>query len=107
MQTVYLRHLALAQKTTAAGSGSPFGQGFNYRLEVTVEGAPLEFERRLEAVLTGLDHKALGVDVELGFEPSTAALARFIAERLAPAPVREVYLARGDGYGVRFRGGPP
>jgi 6-pyruvoyl-tetrahydropterin synthase len=100
---LYLNHfIAIGQKTKASSSG--FGEGHNYMVEVgvAVQGA-LQVEvvkAKIGAVLNEIDHKALGVDVDLGVEPETSMLPKWIFERLRKSglsEIREVRMNRGDG----------
>ncbi len=84
---------------------SRFGEGHNYSVEVGflkphVAGEEVRLRAALDAVLVAMDHRALGVDVDLGVEPETPQLAEWIAKKLTDAQgasVREVRLIRGDG----------
>jgi hypothetical protein len=53
-------------------------------------------------VLAEIDHRALGVDVNLGVDPTLGELARWIGERLDAYGVIEVRLVSGDGCGARY-----
>jgi len=63
-----------------------YGQGVNYQFEVALDfHAGFSHERALRCLdeaLSLIDHKALGVDVHLGCEPTSAALCSFIAQEL-------------------------
>lgn len=99
------RHISIGQKTGPQG----FGQGAN--VEVTAgfaaghgwnDGAA---GGTLAEVLKIIDHKALGVDLDLGFSPTLPALCEWIFAELnkRKQPVCEVRLLRGDGVGAIYR----
>lgn len=106
MTSVYFKKfIAVGQRTHAMTS--PFGEGHNIHVEVGFP-LPLKLEEialnaEMDRVLKEIDHRALGVDLDLGFEPETTALARWIFERLsATVAVADVRLIRGDGLSVRY-----
>ncbi len=94
-----VRSMAVGQKSSS--SAGDYGQGFNYRVEFGFAPgfAPAKVELCLKEVLGRVDHRALGVDVDLGFEPTSVRLAAWLAQEVAAkAPeLREVRLVRGDG----------
>jgi hypothetical protein len=106
MTKVFLRKfIAIGQKTQE--DTESFGRGFNYWVEV---GFPLSetFDRLLAArviddVLGQIDHKALGVDVDLGINPTSQNLCVWIANEIAcrwsskQRDQLEIRLLRGDG----------
>ena len=94
------RHISVGQKTV---DSSVHGAGFNYRIEASfmLSGT---FERQvaaqeLSAALARIDHRALGVDLNLGFEPTTTALCSFLAGilRTASPLLLKFRMVRGDG----------
>lgn len=96
MIRIYLqRFIALGQKTDHCSA--QFGRGFNYHVEAGFP--PGNWAEVLDSVLSRLDHKALGVDFDLGVEPSSARVCDWIARELeSKSGVRvEVVLRRGDG----------
>ncbi len=89
----------------------PYGKGYNFTVEVAFRLSPentlknineTRLRQRLRVVLGRLDHKALGLDVDFGFEPETAALCRFIFTELDGLGVTRVALTRGDGLSVSY-----
>jgi hypothetical protein len=99
-QEILLRkNISLGQKTS--DSMGAFGDGFNYVVEA---GFPLlNFDRvrasvALEGALAKIDHKALGMDVDLGFEPTSEALVVFLAAEIERGyGLSSFRLVRGDG----------
>ncbi len=95
----YYFHQAVAL-SLKENNASPFGKAFNCKISV---GVPLEChekaERAFKAVVGQVDHQAIGLDVDLGIEPSFENLVRWIYSafelELGQAPV-EVILERGD-----------
>jgi 6-pyruvoyl-tetrahydropterin synthase len=102
----FSQFIAIGQKTKA--SASPFGEGHNYMVEVGValQGAlEDDLSSKIGAVLKEIDHKALGVDVDLGVEPETSRLAEWIFKRLAANGIKnvvDVRMNRGDGMTARY-----
>lgn len=91
--------MAVGQKTKPTES---FGAGFNYWVEVRFPFA-VERERAEQALsetLAVLDHKALGVDVEISQEPNSANLAHHIYEDISRrlGVLVQVRLERGDAW---------
>ena len=103
MTIIFLRRfIALGTKTK--DSSSRFGEGHNFTVEVGfgVQGSRDEarWSGALDIVMARIDHHAIGVDVELGFNPVPSALAEWIFKELKSLgvnEVREVRLIRGDG----------
>lgn len=97
-EIVLSRNISVGQKTKAS---SRFGDGFNYRVEATflLDGFNrVQAETALAEALKKIDHKALGVDVDLGFEPTSENLCRFLADEIRrAAPLLSLALIRGDG----------
>jgi hypothetical protein len=100
------RFVSLGQKISLDRDSRPFGEGFNYWVEI---GFPQlnfcweDLDRITSKILSRIDHKAIGLDVHLGFEPTTAALAVWLKQELEAATGIsgvEVKLNRGDGYSV-------
>ncbi len=99
MERFFRRHFAVGQKL---GESGPYGQGFNYHLEVRF---PLSLDRdiclkAMSAVVATLDHKALGVDVHIPAPPSSENLARYLALEIEKRVGTKVSLSleRGDGF---------
>jgi hypothetical protein len=102
-QDIFVRSfISVGQKTQA--DATTYGRGFNYWVEV---GLPYSenFDREktltaLQALLEVVDHRALGVDQKLGFEPTSLKLCVWLAQEWAKRtgvnPVK-VQLERGDG----------
>lgn len=93
----FSQFIAIGQKTST--STSQWGEGANYRvvLDVRPEHEPAA-RAGLGETLSQLDHRALGVDVDLGFEPTPTNLAEWIFKQISThAPVLRVSLRRGDG----------
>jgi len=85
--------MAIGQKTSS--SKSPWGEGHNIRVDVGFLEPNLE---ALDVVLKKVDHRLLGVDVDLGVDPTLGALAEWIFSQLAESEsVVDVRLTRGDG----------
>lgn len=99
----FRRFIALGVKTK--GSSSRFGEGHNFTIEagfrVESKGDEARLIASLDRVLARIDHRALGVDVDLGLDPVPSALAEWIfkehhgAER--ETSLCEVHMLRGDG----------
>lgn len=97
---LFLHNVAIAIKTAQSG---PFGEAFNCQIGIEV---PLEQNERLRPVIKSivgrLDHKALGVDLDLGIDLSGARLTRWLRDTIEQEtgvlPVR-VQILRGDGIG--------
>ncbi|MBX3022310.1 MAG: hypothetical protein KF799_11610 [Bdellovibrionales bacterium] len=94
--------LALGPATTA-----PYGQGFNCVVEAYCRAdssaADPEIKKLIRQIVDRIDHRAVGVDVDLGIAPTLPALAEWLAEELITAGVHaltRVRLSRGDGYSV-------
>jgi hypothetical protein len=106
MQTrFYIRKsIAVGQKT--AKTPSAYGQGFNYQVEVgfALDSTFCDTNTRLVAdVLAAIDHKALGLDVALGFEPTSGRLCYWLASEIqkrTQCAEIQVRLVRGDGLTV-------
>lgn len=95
--------MALGAKTK--DSSSRFGEGHNYIVEVGANTQSSLDEARLsdqlKNVIARIDHRAIGVDVELGFNPVPSALAEWVLKELKSQGVSgvcEVRLIRGDGF---------
>jgi hypothetical protein len=107
---VLRRSIALGQKTES--DGSKYGRGFNYIVEVSFElrpGAPVEqWRSAVDDVLPLIDHKALGVDVALDREPTTASIGKWLKGEVEARTGEkiEVELRRGDGLVVKLRPAP-
>ena len=104
-EAVFRKFISVGQKTTA--DSSPYGQGFNYTVEAGFALSPgFDREACLKAfgkALAVIDHKALGVDVDLGVEPSSAELCLYLKEQIRksyPPGVTSLKLYRGDGLAV-------
>lgn len=102
-QIILSRDISVGQKTRESAR---FGDGFNYRVEAAFALDDFDRERAemaLAAALNKIDHKALGVDVDLGFEPTSQNLCRFLADEIRKtAPLRALVLIRGDGSRFEF-----
>jgi hypothetical protein len=101
-RTIFFRTaISVAQKTRESGS---YGDGFNYHIEVGVS-AHLGLDenlilRQIASVTGELDHKALGIDFDLGQEPTSVFLTQWLEARLKTAiggAYASVRLIRGDG----------
>jgi hypothetical protein len=99
-EIVFKQYFATSQKTSA---DSGFGLGFNYILEAYFALTPgMDTDQCLDALaraVATVDHKALGVDVNLGFEPTTANLCRYLSLEIKKhyGSGAFVKLIRGDG----------
>lgn len=108
MTIIFLRRfIALGTKTK--DSSTRFGEGHNFIVEVGFAAQDSVHETRwseqLDNVISRIDHHAIGVDVELGFNPVPSALAEWLfkeLKRLGVDAVREVRLIRGDGPAVAY-----
>jgi len=94
----FRRFIAVGQKS----EGSLGGQGFNYWLEVC---CPFQMEREaclkaLDQVCAEIDHKALGIDVDLAVTPTSVNLVGWIADQMRArlSTTVDVRLERGDGW---------
>lgn len=100
--TIFFRsHLSVSQKTAVSGA---YGDGFNYHIEVGVRAHPGRDEAKTKALIASvtsqLDHKALGIDFDLGQEPTSIAVLKWLEARLRQvlgADFVELKLQRGDG----------
>jgi hypothetical protein len=101
-----IRSIAIGQKTQR--SSSAFGEGHNinvhagFRVQTGAEESALN--AALDKVLKAIDHRALGVDVDLGMDPELSNLAPWLLEKLhaeGAASACEIKLVRGDGLTVR------
>ena len=93
---VLKRHISVSQKFS--GSAAKFGEGFNYSVEATFpleDYNPEAASEALKNALAKVDHKALGLDVDLGFEPTSPALCAFLAREIVGLSF--LRLVRGDG----------
>lgn len=107
IEKIYFRNfISVAQKSTA--SSAQYGEGYNYWVETGVK-TPLRgdeslVQRKIKETVGRLDHKALGTDVDLGFDPTSVRLCEWLFEEIkracAPEEVMEVRMLRGDGYQV-------
>ena len=98
--SIFRRRLAIGRKTSRMAER--WGQGANLGVEVHValtgEAEREPAARAIGDALREIDHRALGVDVDLGYEPSGANLARFLRDRLhAGPPVVRIECRLGDG----------
>lgn len=89
--------IAIGQKTKA--DSAPYGQGFNYKVEVGFEGPSSlsNCQTLVRKTLNQIDHALLGVDSKLISDPTTANIARWILKELEVLGAVEVRLLRGDG----------
>jgi len=100
-EIVFKQHFATGQKTS--GDSTRFGLGFNYTVEASFALTPgVDADHCIEALnkaVATVDHKALGVDASLGFEPTTANLCRHLSNQIREhySPGAHVRLIRGDG----------
>ena len=93
------------------GSQPAYGQGFNYRVEVSIEcpedlRGEKDLRKDLREVLNLIDHRHLGRDLNLGFPATSASLAEFLFKQLQmrwPGRLKKIHLIRGDGYQVCYR----
>jgi hypothetical protein len=100
-EIVYRQSISVAQKTKGTG---PYGLGFNYVVEaafaLSQDFRGEDARSALEGALARIDHQALGVDLDLGFEPTSAQLCHYlrgeIEKNYAPGVLR-LELRRGDG----------
>ena len=108
MPRIFLaRSIAVGQKSGV--HPSLYGQGFNYWVEV---GFALDHlfqsstcNEMLDQILSLIDHRALGVDVDLGLEPTSSALCTWIQSEFEKrGKAVTLRLIRGDGtrYAVPF-----
>ena len=86
------------------GSSSRFGEGHNFTVDAGFRVEAVSDEARLNAslnkVLARIDHRALGVDVDLGLDPVPSALAEWIFKELraeGESSACEIQMIRGDG----------
>lgn len=91
--------IAVAQKTA---EDTPlhhrFGQGFNYVVEAVFDFNIDETARHdLKRVLARIDHKSIGLDLDLGFSAGSGSLCKYLWQELKSSGVRSVTLRRGDG----------
>lgn len=101
-QEIFFRKfIAVGQKNSA--SVSSYGEGFNYWLEIGLRLTPdlisIEVQNKISEVVAQMDHRALGLDVKLGFEPTTAQLCAHVARKLRAVCGEsgvKVRLIRGD-----------
>jgi len=97
-------NLALGQKTEA--DTAAYGRGFNYQVEAGFAGEEsAEHDRVASDVLSLIDHKLLGIDFDLGVEPTTVNLCWWIFTHLKKRcpELAEVRLLRGDGLLAIYR----
>jgi hypothetical protein len=102
-RTIFFKsHMSVAQKTRASG---PYGDGFNYHVEVGIHSHPgldeKQIVRQIASVTSVLDHKALGVDFDLGQEPTGVALFLWLEDKLKSTlglAFATLKLERGDGH---------
>lgn len=99
---LYRRHIALASNPS---KDAPYGQGFNCVVEIACKpGLDSKIViRAFQQTLNRIDHKALGVDVELGVATSLPSLAQWLGRELAAAGIhtlQSLSFERGDGYRV-------
>lgn len=82
----------------------------NGQIEVTLPFPESQREEywqdRFKEALSEIDHKSLGLDQNLGFEPSTPAVCRFVFEKMGLPKKAKVAFLRGDGYCALFYGQP-
>jgi hypothetical protein len=108
-EIIFRKNIAVGQKSSEPSG--PYGRGFNYVVEISFPLAPgFNSEPCLKAiddVLSAIDHKALGVDVDLGVEPTSFNLCKYIAEEIkqhfGQSPV-SVKMIRGDGFTFKVPG---
>jgi hypothetical protein len=92
---LYRKHISLALNPS---SRAPYGQGANCWVEV-VSRAPFE-TGIADRVLARVDHKSMGVDFDLGEEPTLSGVAAWLARELRAAGLKDlayVGMEAGDG----------
>jgi hypothetical protein len=95
-EIIFRKDIAVGQKTSSSGA---YGDGYNYLIEA---GFPMgsdhgECLSHFLAALAKIDHKALGIDVDLGFEPTSQALCEFLMRELSSSGATSLRMLRGDG----------
>ena len=91
-----VQNIAIAQK---------INEGHNVRVEVGFTGDEHNAAAAITSVLKKIDHKALGLDVDLGFEPELTRLCPWVFQSLKESGLDsliEVRMVRGDGVSCRF-----
>lgn len=100
LRSICRGHLAIGRKTPQ--TRGRWGQGFNLLVEVEWTSVDVGHDERLREALGRIDHRSLGVDLDLGFPAEGAALAAWLARELG-AGVARVTLLQGDGRGFSWR----
>ena len=105
-QEIYIyENVALAQ----ANSDRPYGDGFNYRVELGVDlsSHDMEWVRKIfRSVLEIIDHKNLKLDMDRPLPAPTSGLCEGLARELMTrglTGLRELRMCRGDGFTVSYR----
>lgn len=94
----FRRHIAIGQKR--ALDSEAYGRGFNYTIEV---GFPWKKDlsneqRKLNNILNGIDHRLLGLDLQVVEDHSTHQICAWIFEQLKDWTPVSVRMIRGDGF---------
>lgn len=97
--------MAIGQKST--DDPGTYGQGFNYIVEAgfSESGTP-DSLRTLVDALKSIDHKLLGLDVNLIDNPTSQNICRWLysAIKAKDESLYEIRLLRGDGLSINCRG---